>query len=130
MAGIKGQGTGNRNAVGNRGGGRYGKGREWLENNFLENLMTQEIDVQEIKRRIKSGKFLLGEFMLYRAVVEEKDAVLIKLIDKLFGDGRQRIKPIQNEPLTEEERAELSDALDRAFEEFPKIGYKPRLRLK
>src|ERR1700722_681117 len=107
MAGIKGQGMGNKNAAGNRGGGRYGTGREWLENNFLDNLMTQEIDVDELKRRIKSGKFLLGEFILYRAVVEGKDVVLCKLMDKLFSDGRRTIKPIQNEPLTDEERQEL-----------------------
>lgn len=129
MAGIKGQGTGNQNAAGNRGGpGRPGNGTEWVRSQFLEELLNQEIDVPELVERIKTGKFFLGEAILYQGVVLGKTDVLVKLMDKLFSD-RRPLKPLFDQPLTEAEKVELYQSLDRAFEEFPALGYKPRRRL-
>jgi len=122
---------GNQNAVGNRGGGRggrYSAGYEWMQEKLMQELLSNKINFAELEASVQSGECYFGEYLLYRAVVQGKDLVLVKLIDKLFSD-KPSIKSIQNEPLTDEEKAELSDQLDRAFDQFNEIGYKPKLRL-
>jgi len=119
---------GNKNAEGGRGGGgRPTSGRQWIQDNFLEQLLSQEIDVAELVARIKSGKFYLGESILYQALVLNKTEITVKLIDKLFSD-RRPLKPLFDTPLSETEKVELFESLDRAFDEFPALGYKPHRR--
>jgi len=124
---------GNKFAEGHDGSGtgRPGSGIEFIRQQFterfLDDLLNMELDPEKIVERIKGGKFFLGEYILYRAVVLGKDEILMVLMNKLFGDKRS-FRPLINQPLSDEEKAELAEAMDRAFDEFPLVGYKPRMR--
>ena len=125
---------GNKFAEGHDGSnaGRGGAGLEAIRarfaEQFLDQLLNNELEPEKIVERIKGGKFFLGESILYRAVVLGRDEILMVLMNKLFGDNRAA-KPLFDQPLSEQEKVELFDAMDRAFDEFPALGYKPHRRL-
>lgn len=74
---------GNKNAKGNRGGGRKSAFQERQEADLLYKLWTEPINVPRLKRKIMSGKYTALDMYVYK-IMTGNDRLLVVMFNKLF----------------------------------------------
>lgn len=127
----------NRNGCGKAGrSGRKSYIDERATYQFFVDLWFTEYDKREIDNKIKSNRFSPRD-MLLKLIFDGNDKVLIAVLDKVFPDsamGRQyeqhnHYGKVQTQELTSEEKAELADMIERAFENNEKRDVVSNLRV-
>lgn len=81
MPGVK----GNKNALGNKGGGRKPLAVELNRLRELENIWDNPLDITDLQRKVKAKKFSPKERWLMLAV-DGDERVLNKMADKLYPE--------------------------------------------
>jgi hypothetical protein len=77
---------GNKNAVGNRGGGRKSAYQELSDAQQFRDLFFEEQDQEAIEAKIRAGRFSLKDRYALNGM-EGDTRVLNKIVDKILPDG-------------------------------------------
>ena len=83
---------GNRNAVGNRGGGRKSAYQEHADVKSLREMFFSEFSREEIETKFKSGKYSLKDVLVFKAFTGSEKA-LLAIFNKLFPGGYSASDP-------------------------------------
>ena len=75
MAGKKGTNLGNKNAVGNKGGGRWSAYKEKTSAEFLKDVYFNPHSQEEIEKAIQSGVFSIAERHILNAMEGDQKAI-------------------------------------------------------
>lgn len=98
----------NKNAVGNRGGGRKSAYQEKADANLLHQLFFDKFNKDQIKKKLSRGRYSLKDVLLSKAL-DGNDRILIELFKKIFPD-KNVVLPMgrfATEPLSDEETERL-----------------------
>lgn len=85
MAGIPGQGTGNKNAAGNKGGGRKSAYQEQADAEFWLEMFLEPVEKSVIAKRLATGKYSVKDVMLSKALAGN-DRLIEAMYKKLVPD--------------------------------------------
>ena len=86
MAGKPGQGIGNQNAAGNRGGGRKSAYREQIDAEFWARMFLEPVSRSEMEKKLLSGEASPKEIILAK-MIAGNDGLLRDLMKKLIPDS-------------------------------------------
>ena len=76
---------GNKNAAGNRGGGRKSAYQEYADAELLHEMFFNEISREEVQKKLASGKYSLKDLFVSKAFAGN-DRALLALFHKAFPD--------------------------------------------
>lgn len=123
MAGQPGQGTGNKNALGNKGGGRKTIKDERADAEYLWKIFTGEMSREAVEKKLKSGKFSIKDTWIAKALAGN-ERFINTIVKKLFPDSvdfTANLNQKQMETLEGNVRAllELSAEVSRTYGRAP-----------
>ena len=102
---------GNKNALGNRGGGRKSAYQERADAESLLRMFFSEHDYHKLAKLVKSGKFSLQQRFLLKAL-DGDTRVLTVVFNKLFPD---KLMQSHEPPIGDNEECAKCAALDAAI---------------
>ncbi len=76
---------GNKNAVGNRGGGRKSAYQEMADAKSLRDMFFSEFSIDEAREKVKSGKHSLKDAFVLKGFAGS-ERVLLAIFNKVFPD--------------------------------------------
>ena len=111
---------GNKNAQGNKGGGRKSAYQEARDAKFLEQIWEGDYDEAELKKVInsKTGKKRGAKHVFAMLALTGNEKVLNKLVDKLFANKQDiTFDDRRDDPdeVTKEEREDIQEAINSAL---------------
>ncbi len=74
---------GNKNALGNKGGGRKSAYQERFEAQLLYDLFTTPVNMRALEKKISSRKYTLRDIIIYK-VMTGNDRLLAAMFNKIF----------------------------------------------